>query len=213
MKLNALFVRSLVGASLLAGATILPATSALAQQSGQGYVTLSPVQPSDSAGKTEVLEFFSYSCPHCAILEPKVEAWSKTLPADVVLRRVPVAFNAGMADLQKLYYTLEAMDRLDLHPKVFDAIHQKRERLFDAKTITSWVAKQGVDKARFEQTFGSFGVQTKVNKANELANKYQIDGTPSLAVGGKFVTSPALANGYDESITKAQELVKMVTKG
>jgi thiol:disulfide interchange protein DsbA len=124
---------------------------------------------------------------------------------------VPVAFNAGMTDLQKLYYTLEAMDRLDLHPKVFEAIHQKRERIFDAKTITAWAAAQGVDKARFEQTFNSFGVQTKANKANELSNTYQIQGTPSLAVGGKFVTSPALANGYDESITKAQELVKMVT--
>ncbi|MBX7020749.1 thiol:disulfide interchange protein DsbA/DsbL, partial [Providencia rettgeri] len=174
-------------------------------------VTLPAAQPSDSVGKTEVLEFFSYSCPHCAILEPKVEAWAKTLPDNVVLRRVPVAFNAGMTDLQKLYYTLEAMDRLDLHPKVFDAIHQKRERIFDAKTISAWVAKQGVDKDRFEQTFNSFGVQTKANKANELSNTYQIQGTPSLAVGGKFVTSPSLANGYDESITKAQELVKMVT--
>ncbi len=211
MKLNALFVRSLVGASLLAGATLLPATSALAQQADQGYVTLPAAQPSDSVGKTEVLEFFSYSCPHCAILEPKVEAWSKTLPDNVVLRRVPVAFNAGMTDLQKLYYTLEAMNRLDLHPKVFEAIHQKRERIFDAKTITAWAAAQGVDKARFEQTFNSFGVQTKANKANELSNTYQIQGTPSLAVSGKFVTSPALANGYDESITKAQELVKMVT--
>ena len=101
MKLNALFVRSLVGASLLAGATLLPATSALAQQADQGYVTLPAAQPSDSVGKTEVLEFFSYSCPHCAILEPKVEAWSKTLPDNVVLRRVPVAFNAGMYDLNK----------------------------------------------------------------------------------------------------------------
>ena len=142
MKLNALFVRSLVGASLLAGATLLPATSALAQQADQGYVTLPAAQPSDSVGKTEVLEFFSYSCPHCAILEPKVEAWSKTLPDNVVLRRVPVAFNAGMTDLQKLYYTLEAMDRLDLHPKVFEAIHQKRERIFDAKTITAWAAQR-----------------------------------------------------------------------
>ncbi|HRL22321.1 thiol:disulfide interchange protein DsbA/DsbL [Alcaligenes sp. SDU_A2] len=212
MTLNALFVRTLVGASLLAGAGLLPATSALAQQ-GQGYVTLNAAQPSDTTGKTEVLEFFAYSCPHCAILEPKVEAWSKTLPADVALRPVPVAFNAGMGDLQKLYYTLEAMDRLDLHPKVFEAIHQQRERLFDAKAITEWVAKQGVDKAKFEQTFNSFGVQTKANKANELARNYQIDGTPSLAVGGKYVTSPALANGYDESIRKAQELLDRIKKG
>lgn len=213
MKLNALFVRVLTGATLVAGAGLLPATGALAQQAGQGYVTLATAQPSDTASKTEVLEFFAYSCPHCAVLEPKLEAWTKTLPADVVLRPVPVAFNAGMGDLQKLYYTLEAMGRLDLHPKVFEAIHQQRERLFDAKTITAWAAKQGVDKAKFEETFNSFGVQTKSNKANELARAYQIDGTPSLAVGGKYVTSPALANGYDESITKAQELLSLIKKG
>src|SRR5690606_41588980 len=98
MKLNALFVRVLTGASLVAGASLLPATAALAQQAGQGYVTLTPAQPSDTAGKTEVLEFFAYSCPHCAILEPKLQAWAKTLPADVALRPVPVAFNAGMGD-------------------------------------------------------------------------------------------------------------------
>ena len=58
----------------------------------------------------------------------------------------------------------------------------------------------GADKAevtRFEQTFNSFGVQTKANKANELSNTYQIQGTPSLAVGGKFVGGWLCFGEYD----------------
>lgn len=200
---------SIFSVAALSAATLLPATSAQAQD---GYTTLSQVLPSDTSGKTEVLEFFSYGCSHCAVLEPKVAAWAKTLPDDVVLRPVPVAFNAGMADMQKLYYTLVALDRADLHPEVFKAIHQEKKPLFDLKSMSAWAEKQGLDKARFEQTFNSFGIATRVNKANELTQAYMIQGTPSLAVGGQYVTSPAMAKGYDQTITQAQALLKKLGK-
>lgn len=200
---------AVVSAATFSFAAFAPAAMA---QSKEGFITLAQTLPSDTSGKVEVLEFFSYGCPHCAVLEPKMAAWAKTFPEDVVLRPVPVAFNAGMADMQKLYYTLVALDRTDLHSKVFDAIHQKKQALYDAKSISKWITEQGVDQTRFEQTFNSFGVQTRVNKANELTRAYMIEGTPSVAIGGKYVTSPSLAQGYDETITQAQKLLKMLGK-
>ncbi|WP_353151318.1 thiol:disulfide interchange protein DsbA/DsbL [Pollutimonas bauzanensis] len=194
------------------GSGILFAPVGHAQATKGQYVTIEPAQPSDTTGKTEVLEFFAYSCSHCNAIEPMLEAWAKTLPENVVMKPVPVAFNASMADLQKLYYSLESLNRLDLHPAVFKAIHQENKRIYDAKAITDWVVSQGVDRKAFEEVFNSFGVKSKVMRADELAKLYKIEGTPSIAVGGQYVTSPSMANSYEGAIAQAQKLVEMVAK-
>ena len=201
MSLKTFFFRALAATTLGAAAFMAPAAMA------QSHTTVDPAQPSDTAGKTEVLEFFAYSCPHCASMEPLVEKWAKTLPEDTVVKRVPVAFNASMADLQKLYYSLESIGRLDLHPAVFKAIHQERKRIYSQDAITDWVADQGVDKAKFESVFKSFGVQTKIARANELADTYGIQGTPSLAVAGQYVVSPSMTGSYQATIDEAQRLL------
>ncbi|MEO6958862.1 MAG: thiol:disulfide interchange protein DsbA/DsbL [Burkholderiaceae bacterium] len=211
MSLNNLFLRAFAVIAIGSGALFLPATQASAANSGP-YTTVSPAQPSDTEGKIEVLEFFAYTCPHCNAIEPLVEKWTKTLPANVVFRSVPVAFNASMVDLQKLYYSLDAMGRLDLHPAVFKAIHEQHKQIFNAKAITDWVAAQGVDRAQFEAVFNSFGINSKVTRANELAKNYKIEGTPSLAVGGQYVTSPSETKSYAGTIEEAQKLLELVTK-
>lgn len=185
--------------------TLLPAQAQTAQPR---HLVLDPVQPSDTPGKTEVLEFFAYSCNHCAAIEPLVEKWRPSLPDNVVFRGVPVAFNAAMGDLQKLYFTLESLNRLDLHPKVFQAIHQEKKRIFDAKAITAWVAEQGVDRAQFESVFNSFGVQAKANRANELTKLYKIDGTPSFGVAGKYLVSPSMTGDYQSALDEVSRLLK-----
>lgn len=204
-----LLTRILALATLSVATLLAPAAHG---QSGQKHTTISVPQPSDVPGKIQVLEFFAYSCPHCATMEPMVEAWVKTLPENVVFAGVPVAFNASMADLQKLYYTLDALDRLDLHPKVFDAIHKQRKRIYDAKAITDWAVEQGIDRAQFEAAFNSFGINAKVARANELAQKYEIEGTPSLAVDGKYVTSPSMTGSYQGTIDEAQKILDGLTK-
>lgn len=174
------------------------------------YKTIDPVQPSDTPGKVEVLEFFAYTCPHCAAIEPLVAKWTQTLPDTAVFRSVPVAFNASQTDLQKLYYALEALGRLDLHPAVFKAIHDEHQRLFKEDAITDWVAEHGVDRQAFTDAFNSFGVQTKVKRADELADTYKVEGTPSFAIGGQYLTSPALTGSYQGAIDETDKLLKQV---
>lgn len=174
------------------------------------FDTLDPVQPSDTQGKVEVLEFFAYTCPHCAKIEPLVTKWRATLPDTVAFKGVPVAFNASMKDLQKLYYALEAVDRLDLHDAVFKAIHEENKQLFKADDIIAWVAAQGVDRQAFTDAFNSFGVQTKITRADELVKAYHIDGTPSIAIGGRYVTSPSHTGSYQGAIDEADKLLKQV---
>lgn len=210
MSLKNIFLRTFAVAAL--GASALFAPTAQAQTAGQQYVTLNPVQPSDVPGKIEVLEFFAYSCPHCASIQPLVDKWATTLPDNVVLRQVPVAFNASMADLQKLYYSLEALDRLDLSNEVFKAIHVDHQRIFEAKAIADWVVSKGVDRAKFEAVYSSFGISSKIRRADELAQSYKIEGTPSLAIGGQYVVSPSMTGSYQGTIDQAQKLLDTLLK-
>ena len=123
-----------------AGAACVLATAALGvpgalfaqvkkPEEGTEYLTLDKrVRSEAPQGKVEVIEFFWYSCPHCNAFEPRLEAWIKKQPADVVVRRVPVAFRDDFVPQQRLFYTLEAMGKLDeLHGKVFQPIHANRE--------------------------------------------------------------------------------------
>lgn len=210
MSYLSIFGRLAATATLAASVFLSPLVQAQELPANNSYVTLGQAIPSDSVGKTEVLEFFAYSCPHCATMEPLVDQWAQSFDEKVTLKRVPVAFNAGMGDLQRTYFVLEALDRLDLHPKLFAALHQEKRSLFDKKALRKWAASNGIDEKVFDSTFDSFGVQTKANRANDLTRLYQIQGTPSLAINGQYVTSPALTNSYQDTINVADALLKSV---
>ena len=110
-----------------------------------------PVATDAPADKVEVIEFFWYSCPHCNQFEPSFEAWAKAAPANLAIRRVPVAFNATFIPQQKLYFALEALGWLpQLHTKVFRAVHVERQPLNKDDLIFDWISKQGVDLAKFK---------------------------------------------------------------
>lgn len=185
--------------------TFISTGLAVAQPANK-YVNVNPPQATEP-GKIEVVEFFAYTCPHCAVLEPLVAKWKKTLSSDVAFKAVPVAFNQAMKPFQYFYYSLEAVDRLDLHPKFFEAIHQQKKRLFTKEAMIDWAASQGVDRAKIAAAMGSFGVKSKVTRADQMVKGYAIQGTPSIAVGGRYLTSPSEAGGYQETIDVANELI------
>lgn len=207
MQFNLLIQRTLVLFCMVLSIALFATANA---QEGKTYVTLNKTQPSETTGKIEVLEFFAYTCPHCKSMEPLVSKWETTLPDDVNVIRVPVAFNASLTELQKLYYTLENLERPDLHPKVFEAMHDQRKSLFKANEIIDWVEQQGMDRQVFTDVFNSFGIQSRVTRANELVKNYNIEATPSLAVGGKYVTSPGMTNSYEATIQQANNLIEKI---
>jgi len=195
--------------ALLCAAAALPLT--LATRAGHATPQELPVaHPSDIPGKIEVLDFFWYGCNHCDALEPLFNQWMAAQSDEVAVRHVPVAFNAGMRPTQQLYYTLEAMNRLDLHPAVFEAIHQQRLPLFTKNAMQNWAQQQGLDAKIFADTFDSFGVNTRVGRADTLTQTYAIEGTPTVAVGGRYITSPSHANGYRKTVDEVDRLVKQL---
>ncbi|MCU0930590.1 MAG: thiol:disulfide interchange protein DsbA/DsbL [Serpentinimonas sp.] len=155
---------------------------------GTDFLRLPQPAPVEApAGQVEVVEFFAYSCVHCFNFEPMFEDWIQKKPAHVTVRRTPVAFNAGFEPMQRLYYTLEALNLVgDLHAKVFKAIHVDRQRLTTADAITAWVVKQGVDQKRFTDMYNSFGVVGKARRATTLQDAYRVEGTPALGIAGRY---------------------------
>jgi thiol:disulfide interchange protein DsbA len=175
---------------------------------GRHYVRLGTPQPVLApSGKVEVVEFFGYFCPHCNAFEPALEAWVNTLPPDVMFRRMPVAFLPRQEALQRLYFALEAMGQVaNLHRRVFAAIHVERLPLEKPETIADFVAKNGVDRAKFLEVFDSFSVQSKARQARQLAEGYKIDGVPALGIHGRFYTSPSLVGGDGAPVAQAHTM-------
>lgn len=179
---------------------------------GHDYAALRNPQPVATGKKIEVLEFFWYRCPHCFQLEPSLSAWLKTLPKDAQVRRVPAVFREDWAPAAKIYYSLEQMGLSDrLHHKVFDAYNVENLNLNDTAVLGTWIAKQGVDRKKFEAIYNSFSTQSKVTQGARLASIYAINGVPTFVIDGKYLSTPGMTAGetrlfdvLDQLIVKAR---------
>jgi len=195
---------------------VLPAL-AMAQAKltpGKDYQDIKPPQRTDSGNKIEVIEFFSYGCPHCNDFEPYIEAWTKRQPNDVVVRRIPITFNREpWAVLAKVYITLESLGVSErLNPLVFKAVHVDRVDFSDEAARNAWMQKNGVDAAKFAETYKSFSVQSKLTRATQTAAAYQIQGVPTLAIDGRFLTSPSMSSSFEGTLAVTDQLVAQARK-
>ena len=199
------------GAAVVGGAAWAPLAQAQNSKpkAGTDYQVVEPRAAVEApAGKVEIVEFFWYNCPHCNAFEPALEAWIKKLPKDVVMRRVPVAFQPSFAPQQRLYYALEAMGLVDtIHTKVFAAIHGEKIKLETTEVIADWVARQGVDRAKFLDQFNSFTVATKATRATQLQNAYKVEGVPALGVAGRFYTDATIARSMPRALQGVDALI------
>ncbi len=205
--------RRLFSSALLSASAWLSAPVAWAQaalfKSGKDFLTLDRAVATEAgAGKIEVIEFFWYSCPHCNAFEPGFAQWVKNAPKDVVVRRIPVSFRDDFAPQQRLFFTIEAMNLMEtLHPKVFAAIHVEKLMLNTDASVLAWAEKQGVDKAKFNDIYKSFGVPTKLKRAVQLQNEYKVEGVPSLGVAGRYYIDGTLAGSMDRALKVAESLI------
>jgi thiol:disulfide interchange protein DsbA len=196
----------------LAGAALPVFAAAPSLLEGRDYEPILPPQPGESPGRIEVLEFFSYGCPHCKDFHPLVMAWAARLPKDVGFRRVPVSFGrAAWANLARLYHSLEVtgdLVRLDL--AAFRAIHEEHTNLYTPDAILAWVKRQGVNSRRFADAFESFGINTRLARDEQLVKNYKVQSVPLLAVGGRYAVTGQAAKGLADLLPIADGLIARV---
>ena len=175
---------------------------------GKNYARIANPQPVETGKKIEVIEFFSYGCPHCAELEPHLDAWLAKVPPDVAFRRVPVMFQQRWVPLAKIYYTLDALGvESKVSPDVFKAIHGSNVSLWDTPKFYEWAASKGLDRKKVEEVFTSFAIDGKVKRAMQLAQQYNIQAVPTVIIDGKFVTSSDRVGTHAQLPGAIEELV------
>lgn len=201
----------LVSFAALALAALLTSPTTMAQAAHERYYTLltAPQPPESAGGKVEVIEFFSYACPHCFHFSSLVMPWAAKLPQNAIFLRVPVAFGRPeWGALVRAYYALQATGDLDrLDAALFDAIHKEHQPLFNEANITEWVARQGVKRETFAAAYNSFNVTTKATHAGQLAMNYQVDGVPKLVIGGKYIVQ---GSDFQQLLTNADQVLKLI---
>ena len=182
-------------------------------KAGTHYTPIVPAQPTSvSPGKVEVMEVFWYGCSHCYALEPYLESWSKNKPEYIELVKVPVMWGPVHRAHARLFYTLEALGRRDLHSKVFDTIHQQRNMLVandeqrTRQLQLQFARENGISEKEFNEAYDSFGVRTNLQRAEQLTQRYQVEGVPFIAVNGKYATDVGKAGGQSNLFALINDL-------
>ncbi len=197
-RLIAVLLATLLSSLLLSGPGF-----AADLQDGRDFTSINPPL-ARSKGKIEVIEFFSYGCPHCSDFHPLITPWAAKLPKDVSFRRVPVSFNRPeWARLSRLFFALETTgDLAKLDTEVFLAIHEQRVNFKTDEAVVSWAAGKGADAKKFGDALASFSMQSKVQRAEQEAVAAHISGVPALVVDGKYLVN----NG---SVSSFQDVLKL----
>jgi protein dithiol oxidoreductase (disulfide-forming) len=196
------------------GAALVPTLAAADLLEGRDWRPLTPPRPGAVPGKIEVLEFFSYGCPHCADLNPLITPWAGLLPGDVAFRRVPVSFGrAAWANLARLYFALELTGDLGrLDEAVFNAVARERRNLYTDKSILAWLQDRGLDTTAFAAMFRSFAVETQVAQSDALVRDFKVDAVPTIVVDGRYVVLAREAKGFPDTLAIADGLIAMARR-
>jgi thiol:disulfide interchange protein DsbA len=195
--------------ALLFYLSLMPGAGHAAYSEGIEYVRLPQSQPVETGNKIEVREIFWYGCPHCYHLEPAINKWLKTKPANAQFVRMPAVLRPSWEPHARAFYAFEALGVTDkLHGAFFEAIHAQNQMLDTESSIAEFVAKHGIDKEGFLKAYNSFSVNAHVKNAMQMAQRYGIEGVPTLIVDGKFKTSSSLVGGHDALMQLVDYLIK-----
>jgi thiol:disulfide interchange protein DsbA len=197
----------------------LLAAAAAYAQSAPGAVTLSEgrnyrliaQQPVADPSRIEVIDFFFYGCPFCNELRPMLERWRKALPADVVFRRTPTVRRETWAPLARTYYTLELLGEADrLHEEVYKGYHDEELSMSRPEVMADWARRHGIDRERWLTVYNSEDVTRLVEQARRMTQDYDIQGTPSVVINGRYLTSSGMTDDVKRVVPVAEQLLRMV---
>ena len=206
------------GAVLLA----LACGTALAQvRATLPFRTIDPALPPVSGllgdspkGKIEVIQFFYYACPHCFDQQPLIEDWLAVKPVDVEFRYIPALRDDKWVPLTKAFFALEKLGEAKrLHRPIYDVINFDSVNLSEEPKLFDWLARNGVDRARFIEAYNADDVKAKVDEARKLTAAYAIRTTPTLVVGGRFAVASGLAGSHHEALRMVNQFIGQVRAG
>jgi thiol:disulfide interchange protein DsbA len=208
---------ALAAVAVVAGILLLDSPARADLTAGRDYAVLGPpaipVAP-PKKGKTEVIQFFSYGCPHCAQMSPHIQEWAEKLPANVEFVRVPVAFGRReWGALSRAYYTLMNLGELKrLDAAVFESIHAQGDKIFNEENLTAWAVKQGLDGSKFRAEYNSERVSKAVTDAELMTRGFAVESIPKIIVARRYQVVAEDAKTYDDFFATTNRIIDMAVK-
>ncbi len=207
-------------ASAIAATTPAPPSGDLQRwKAGENFIAYPVAQPvSTPPGSVEVVEGFWYGCGHCYSLEPRLQAWERSKPAWITLKRTPVIWNEVTREDARLYFTIESLGLVDkLHTEVYREIHAKGhpmtviragrvDKAATEKAAREFLVSKGVSAEDFAKHYRTFSSENKLRQAENLSRRYLLDHTPMFVVHGKYLTDADMAGGVDQLFQVVNDL-------
>ena len=204
---------------ILFGAQALPVLAMAAAARGQDaarprqnieYRLIEPPQPVTTGDRIEVIDFFWYGCPFCNELLPALEEWIARKPRDVAVRRIPALLRETWLTQARIFYALELLNEVErLHQKVFHSYHVEKLHLWEHDVIEQWAIKNGIDRRRWVDAYFSPEIDARLFRARRATQVYTVEGTPSLAVDGRYITSGSMAPSLKGMLPVLDELIQL----
>lgn len=195
-------------ATMLCSVLVLSALGLAPGHAADNYKRLSKPQPTADSNKIEVVEIFWYGCPHCNDFEPYLNQWLENKPDDVEFLRMPAVFRQDWLAHAKAYYTAEELGVVDqIHGPLFNAIHERGQRLDNEESLKQFFMQQGVDGDAFTKTYNSGTVESQIKKSLAMLRRYEVTGVPAVIINGKYQTSGPIAGTYKGMIETMDELI------
>ena len=194
--------------ALLIGLILLPlSVNAADFKEGTHYDVISRT----ATETPEVLEFFSFYCPHCYKFEPLMNLLEKELPDNVRIKKNHVNFlgqNMGPKITQAYAAAgiLKVEDKIT--PIIFDEIHVQRKLISSEQDILDIFAKAGVSEKEAESALQSFPANGIASQMRRNTEKYKIRGVPTLIINGKYKVNTGSVKSTDEFTALVEFLTK-----
>lgn len=207
------FANGWMGA-LVAATLLLPSTAVLAQnpkyQEGIHYFKIDQAAAPSADGKVEVIEAFSYLCPHCNTFEPFISNWLERKPEHVKFTRMPVIFGRRTWELYaRGYVTAEMMGVAEeAHGPLMDALYKEKKVMRNMEELAEFYAQFGITASEFVATSQSFAVDARLRKDQRLTQSFGVSGTPTMIVNGKYLIRGGQAvPNYDTMLEVVDTLI------
>jgi thiol:disulfide interchange protein DsbA len=216
MKRRSAYASALLATAIFASVALAAAPTSIGKwQAGTNYTLLEKPQPPQVArGKVQVNEVFWYGCGHCYALDPALEKWNSDKPAYIEFVRTPVMWGPMHRQHAKIFYTIQALNRTDLHAKVFTAIHHKNNILAAQKEEQAralhlaFFKDHGVTEQAFNEAYDSAAVTAGLVEADQVTRSFAVGSVPLLIVQGKYTTGVSQAGGEKELLNLINDLAK-----
>lgn len=171
---------------------LLPLQACAVEQwkEGEHYLVISD----EASAAPEVVEFFSFWCPHCYNFEPLVAQIKTRLGDEAAFTKVHVNFMGFTGpnvqnDATRAMMVARALNKeAELNDAIFRHVHVQRSPVTGLGDLKGIFLANGVDGDEFDKLAKSFGVNSQVLKNNKVINQYRrhISGVPNFIINGKY---------------------------